>query len=91
MLRAFWILVLSAKIQSRAKEVEALKEQLKTAQEQGARTGGPNYSAATCRACHAWSVLSSELNEKSEESSCWRVPSASLKACRRIFQNASFK
>ncbi|CDJ69354.1 hypothetical protein, conserved [Eimeria necatrix] len=64
MLRAFWILVLSAKIQSRAKEVEALKEQLKTAQEQGARTGGPNYSAATCRACHAWSVLSSELDEK---------------------------
>ncbi|CDI75509.1 hypothetical protein, conserved [Eimeria praecox] len=65
-LRAFWILILSAKMQSRAKEIQALKEQLKLAQEQEAASGNRRYAAGPCRACHAWSVLSSELNQASE-------------------------
>ncbi|CDJ35999.1 uncharacterized protein EMH_0004420 [Eimeria mitis] len=65
MLRAFWILILSAKMQNSAKEVQALTEQLKRAQEQEAASAGRRYSAAPCRACHAWSVLSSELDQAS--------------------------
>ncbi|CDJ53622.1 hypothetical protein, conserved [Eimeria brunetti] len=63
MLRAFWILLFSAKMQNRAKEIQTLKDQLKQAQEQEATSASNRYSAGPCRACHAWSVLSSELNE----------------------------
>lgn len=67
MVKAFWLLVLHVKEQAYAKGLEALQEELKKTQEQMTASGEPAYSSSTCRACHAWSVLSSELNQTSKQ------------------------
>ncbi|XP_026193371.1 uncharacterized protein LOC34621886 [Cyclospora cayetanensis] len=63
LVRAFWILVLNSEIQNHAQEIQAKNEQLKEAQQQAASKTRSGYSPTTCRACHAWTVLSSELNQ----------------------------
>lgn len=59
--------MLNAKIQAYAKDLRTLGEQLKEALQKAGESDGPKYSPSTCRACRAWSVLSSELNQTSEK------------------------
>lgn len=67
LVRAFWILMLYSRTQAYANDLQALNEQLKQAQrQQAADSDAPRYTPATCRACHAWSVLSSDLNQASK-------------------------
>ena len=66
LLRAFWILLCNTRMQGRAEEIQSLQEQLKQAKEQKPTSESRGYYAGPCRACHAWSVLSSELNQASE-------------------------
>ncbi|KAL8275946.1 hypothetical protein Esti_000062 [Eimeria stiedai] len=62
-IRAFWMMVLRSKAQSYAQEVQALNEQLKQARQRAAATENQGYRQSTCRACHAWSILSSDLDQ----------------------------
>ncbi|KAL8435817.1 hypothetical protein ACSSS7_002194 [Eimeria intestinalis] len=42
----------------------ALNEQLKQAQQKATAAENHAYPESTCRACHAWSILSSDLNQR---------------------------
>ncbi|KAL8449057.1 hypothetical protein Emed_003409 [Eimeria media] len=62
-IRAFWMMILRSKAQSYAQEVQALNEQLKQAQQRATANENQAYPQSTCRACRAWSILSSDLDQ----------------------------
>ncbi|CDJ60580.1 hypothetical protein, conserved [Eimeria maxima] len=70
-LRAFWILILSARMQNHAKEIQALKEQLKRAQEQEAASAGRKYSAAPC---HSSAIRPSAGPERGDPTAAIGLP-----------------
>lgn len=66
--RALWILAVNSRLAAasaeRQREHDVVKQQLQEACEQLQQQGKTGGQQRRCRACHAWNVLSAELNQQ---------------------------